>query len=186
MALKKLGKRNGRLTSTVAGGCGYEYGRPGAAGAGSTPREPAMKNLVWMGALLLVATPVMAEDKKDEKFDASKLLGTWEYVSGMKNGEKADIANFKDQKVIFTKDKLTLDGPMKFVMTYELDTTKSPAVIKLTMVESPFGAGAKASGIIEVKGDELKLCYKPEGDAPEKFESKADSMSHLFVLKRVK
>lgn len=134
-------------------------------------------------ALLLAAVPVLAEDKKEEKFDAAKLVGTYTYVSGVKNGEKANADNLKE-KVVFEKDKLTLEGPMKFVMKYELDTSKSPVQIKLEITESPFGAGAKAEGIVELKGDELKFAYTPMGKAPEKFESKADSMVHFFVLKK--
>jgi hypothetical protein len=56
----------------------------------------------------------------------------------------------------------------------------------MEMTESPFGAGAMAKGIIEVKGDDLKLCYTTEGDAPKNFEAKEGSNAHSFVLKRSK
>jgi len=145
-----------------------------------------MAKAIWMGAcaLLLSVGSLSADDKA--KFDAAKLVGEWSYASGTKNGEKANTDNLKN-KVIITKDTITLTGDMKFVMKYELDTSKTPVGIKLEMTESPFGAGAKAVGIIAVDGDDLKLCYDPEGKkAPEKFEAKADSKVHLFVLKRAK
>jgi len=71
-------------------------------------------------------------------------------------------------------------------MKYTLDTKTSPVSLSMEMTESPFGAGAMSKGIIEVKGDELKMCYATEGDAPKKFETKEGSNSHLFVLKRSK
>jgi len=144
-----------------------------------------MKSVIWacVGTLVLAAA-ASAEEKKD-KFDAAKLVGKWEYVSGVKNGEKANADNLKE-KVVIEKDKLTLEGPMKFVMSYKLDTSKTPAVISLTITESPFGAGATAEGIIEMAGEELKFAYTPMGKAPEKFESKEGSMVHYFVLKKAK
>lgn len=140
---------------------------------------------IWPSAcaMLLAAGPMLADEKK---FDAAKLVGDWTYVSGEKNGAKANPDSLKN-KVTFTKDTITLHGDMKFVMKYELDTKKDPAGIKLEMTESPFGAGAKGVGIIWVEGDDLKMCYDPEGKkSPEKFEAKEDSKVHLFVLKRAK
>ncbi len=146
-----------------------------------------MRKAMWLAACALVwaVGPLGAEDK-DAKFDGAKLVGDWTYVSGMKNGEKVNGDNLKN-KVVITKETITLTGDMKFVMKYELDASKKPVGIKLKMTESPFGAGAEAVGIIGFDGDELKLCYDPEGKkAPEKFEAKADSKTHLFVLKRAK
>jgi uncharacterized protein (TIGR03067 family) len=52
--------------------------------------------------------------------------------------------------------------------------------------DGPF-QGGKAVGIITLEGDELKLCYSPNGDKrPAKFESTADNGAHLFILKRAK
>ncbi len=73
-------------------------------------------------------------------------------------------------------------------MKYELDAKKNPVTIKFTMTESPFGPGAVANGIIELKGDELKVCYASTegGEAPKKFEAKQGSGHHCFLLKRSK
>jgi uncharacterized protein (TIGR03067 family) len=134
-------------------------------------------------ALVLGSAPLGADDK-DSKFDAAKLVGDWTYVSGMKGGERADANNLKN-KVVITKETWTLTGDQKFVMKYDLDTTKKPVGIKFKMTESPFGAGAEAVGIIAFDGKELKVCYDPEGKkAPEKFESTKENKAHLFVLKK--
>jgi uncharacterized protein (TIGR03067 family) len=144
-----------------------------------------MKAFVSGACALIIAVSWASADEK-KKFDAEKLVGDWTYVSGEKNGEKANADNLKN-KVTFTKDTITLHGEMKFVMKYELDTSKNPVGIKLKMTESPFGAGAEGVGIIWVDGDDLKMCYDPAGKtAPTKFEAKEDSKMHLFVLKRAK
>jgi uncharacterized protein (TIGR03067 family) len=150
-----------------------------------------MRTATWLGfgALLVVAYPfgVDAQDKKKEGgFNAAKMVGTWNYVSGEKNGEKLDKDHFKGSKVVITKDKITLEGEQgKFVIDYKVDATKTPAALSMEITEGSQGVGSTAKGIVEVKGDELKLCYAAEGDAPTKFEAKEGSNAHLFILKRV-
>lgn len=146
-----------------------------------------MQKMIGLGlGALLLAVGSLGADEKEAKFDAAKMVGDWNYVSGVKHGEKVDADHLKN-KVVITKDTLTLTGDMKFVMKYELDAKKNPVGIKLEMTESPFGAGAKAVGIISLNGDELKLCYDPEGKkAPDKFVSTDDNKAHLFILKRAK
>jgi len=144
-----------------------------------------MRRATWIAvcALGLASAPLGADDK-DSKIDAAQLVGDWTYVSGVKAGEKVSPDNLKN-KVVITKETLTLTGDQKFVMKYELDTSKKPVVVKLKMTESPFGAGAEAIGIIALEGKELKLCYDPEGKkAPEKFESTKENKAHCFVLKK--
>lgn len=137
--------------------------------------------------VVLTGVRVLADEKKADKFDPEKLVGTWKYTAGEKDGSKVEEDRLKDQTVIITKEKWTLKGGETFVMTYEIDAKKSPATIKLTMTESPFGAGAVAMGVVELKDDTLKLCYAPMGgDAPTKFEAKQGSGFHLFTLKRSK
>ena len=147
-----------------------------------------MRAISFLGAatFVLLAGSIVAADDKD-KFDAGKMVGTWTYVSGEKNGAKVDPETLKGGTVKITKETITLESPQgKFVIKYTLDTKNSPVSLSMEMTESPFGAGAMAKGIIDVKGDELKLCYATEGDAPKKFETKEGSNSHLFVLKKSK
>jgi uncharacterized protein (TIGR03067 family) len=144
--------------------------------------------LVVILAFGLLAMPWSATGQdKGEKFDLAKFAGTWDYVSGIKNGQKMEKDHFKGQSVVITKETLTLKGEMTFVMKYEVDSKVTPPTIKLLITESPFGEGAKAVGIVELKGDTLKICYIPEGkEAPKAFEAKDGSMTHLFELKRAK
>jgi uncharacterized protein (TIGR03067 family) len=134
---------------------------------------------IWLGA-------VAAEEKG--KLDPAKLLGTWSYVSGEKNGAKIPAENLKDGIVEITKENITLKSPDgKFVIKYQLDASKSPARINIEITEGPQGQGSKAEGIISVDGDQLKLCYPAMGGAaPKDFSTKEGSGLHLFVLKRKK
>lgn len=136
-----------------------------------------------VGSLL----PLVGPEKTSGKLDPKKLIGQWDYVSGIKDGVKVDPGNLKKGQVRIEKEKLTLTGDDTFVMKYTLDTSKQPAGISLEILESPFGGGAKAVGIIEVNGDNLRICYTPMGEtAPKTFEAKEGSKTHLFVLKRSK
>jgi uncharacterized protein (TIGR03067 family) len=137
--------------------------------------------------VLSACTLTLAEDKKEAGLDPAKLVGTWNYVSAEKNGEKVPEDRLKMQSVIFTKDKLTLKSQDSFVLKYTIDTKKKPATIDLEIVEGPFAVGEKTQGIIELNGDELKICYAvPGGPAPAKFDGKEGTKAHYMVLKRAK
>ena len=61
------------------------------------------------------------EDKKEAKFDAAKLVGTWNYTSGTKGGEKV-VGDSLKADVVITKDTITLKGgpDMTFVIAYKI------------------------------------------------------------------
>jgi apolipoprotein D and lipocalin family protein len=132
----------------------------------------------WKSALAHTSEP---------KFDANQVLGTWKYVSGEKNGVDLNEDHFKDQEIVITKDAMTLKSlQSNFVMNYEFTENTLPQAVKLTIEKSPFGSGQTTNGIIELNKDTLKLCYPPKGgDSPTKFDGKAGSDQHYFVLKRV-
>lgn len=128
-------------------------------------------------ALAVLCSPAMAADN---------LIGSWKVESGVKNGEKIEKDSLEPVGVEITKDKIVLTNKKenaKFVLGYTLKDGK----LDMTIEEGPEQAkGMKAKGIVEVKGDTLRLCYSLAGDAPTKFESKADSKTHCFTLKRDK
>src|SRR5579884_29831 len=136
-----------------------------------------------VGLFLLIGSAIGAADEGN-KFNANKLVGTWTYISSEKNGQKSDQDSLKEGKVIIAKDKITLEGSAgTFVLKYKLNTTKKPVTIDLEMTEGA-GQGSTAKGIIDVKGDELKLCYSASDEAPKKFEAKEGSDHRLVILKR--
>lgn len=139
-----------------------------------------MRTTLVLGLAIVLAAPLAGDDKK---FDAAKLVGNWEYKSGEKMGTKLEGDSLKP-KIKITKEAITVgEGDMLFEFKYTLDTSKDPATIDMEMSKSPFGAGMKAKGIIAFDGDDVKLCYAPEGDRPAKFDG---AKAHLFVLKKAK
>jgi uncharacterized protein (TIGR03067 family) len=139
-----------------------------------------------LAALLGVSCLVVTA--ADDKFDQDKLNGTWKVSGGKKGGTDASD-DAKKTTVTFTKDKMVMEmktpmGDMKFEFKYTIDAKATPAAIDLEITEGPIGKGEKRKGIIELKGDDLKLAYPPEeGDRPAKFD---DGKAHSFTLKKDK
>jgi uncharacterized protein (TIGR03067 family) len=144
-----------------------------------------MKLLGSLCAAIFALSPVLAEEKKAE-FDASKLEGKWKFVSGEKYGEKVDAKSL-EAEVTITKDTITIKGgDMTHVINFKINAKASPIAIDMKGKE---GAAADMSvdGIIELKGDLLKLCYAfPGQKRPTEFAAKKDSKNLYFVMKKVK
>ena len=147
------------------------------------------------GGLLLLTTVTVAvapaaagEKGKKGALDPAGLAGTWVYVSGEKDGQKVAADDLKKGYVEISKEAIKLKSPDgEFVLKYTVDATKEPARIEMEIVKGPQGEGAKAVGIVALKGDSLLLCYPAMGgQAPTTFAAKAGSGLHLFVLKRKK
>ena len=141
-----------------------------------------MRTALGLGLAVVLAVPLAADDKK---FDASKLVGNWEYKSAEIAGRKVEGDSLKP-KIKITKEAITVgEGDMLFEFKYTLDAKKDPVAIDMTMTKSPFNMELKAKGIIAFDGDDVKLCYNPtEGaDRPAKFDG---AKAHLFVLKKAK
>jgi uncharacterized protein (TIGR03067 family) len=128
-----------------------------------------------------------AQEKKAAKLDVAKLAGTYEFVSGVKDGAKVPADNLKAVSFIVTKDTLELkspDGSFKF--KYTVDATKAPAAIDMEITDGPIpdAKGMKRKGIVTLSGDTLMLAYGATADdTPKDFEGKT---GHSFTLKKVK
>jgi uncharacterized protein (TIGR03067 family) len=138
--------------------------------------------------LLVSAGADEKKDKEKDTLDPAKLVGTYTYVSGVRDGDKVAEDNLKKGTVEITKETITLKGDQgSFVIKYKLDAKKTPATLEMEITEGPQGVGAKSGGIIALKGEELKLCYAAMGgEAPKEFAAKKDSGHHYFVLKKKK
>ena len=113
-----------------------------------------------------------ADDKKDEKFDASKITGTWVITSGTKYGEAVDKKS-TEGTIVIDKEKIQIKegDTVAHEMTYKIDAKHSPAHIDMKGTVGP-AKDLSAEGIIELSGDTLKLCYSFPGEKrPAKFES---------------
>lgn len=149
-----------------------------------------MKRFYGLVAVAVFAGGVLAEDKKEApKFDASKLEGKWTITAMTKMGEK--VEKFPTDPVVVTKDKITTQtGAGEFVFKYTLDAKADPMGVDMEIVSDTF-KGTKASGIMKLDGDTLMLAYDFDPEAktpprPKAFESKKDSKTFSYVMKRVK
>jgi len=115
---------------------------------------------------------------------ASELVGGYTIVSGEKFGTeepeeriKGSTVRFSDDRVVVTdKDKKEVYGA-----TYELEPGEGKTRIKMT---SKLGSkeGEVARGLIEKKGDEIRLIYAlPGGEEPTEFKTKEKQL--MFVMK---
>src|SRR2546430_2037049 len=114
--------------------------------------------LLGLTALALMLAPATAGEKGKGKgkLDPAKLVGDWSYVSGERDGKKIPADNLKKGYVEITKETIKLKSDeAEFVLKYKLDAAKSPARIDLEIVKGPQGEGAKADGIIALKGENL-------------------------------
>lgn len=143
--------------------------------------------MLVVAGLMTVAGVVVADDaKKPAKFDATKLVGDWKITGGKKMGtELGDEA--KKGVYVISKDKITLKEGDKemFVFGYTLDEKTMPVSIDMVISKSAIDGleGAKAKGIIELTGDELKLSYETGDDRPTTF---TGEKAFNFVLKHSK
>ena len=117
---------------------------------------------------------------------AAQLVGKWKVVSGQKQGEesaKEAIANI----ITVTEKTFTIPaGPdEKFVMSYKIDESSSPAKIDLKIESGPVPDG-KAAGIIKLKDGKMWLCYNAMGpERPAKFDSTEENGFFNFEMKKV-
>ena len=145
---------------------------------------------VLIGAPASAQEPGRAGDTKAAEAAAS-LQGEFKFVSGEDDGKPVPDEHIKDSLVRITEDTITAvdkDNNDIYVAKYRLDTAKKPWVIMMTTVAGPRGnKGEKASGIVHVDGEEVKLAYAPEGGTvPTEFGTKPETKQLSFVLKRIK
>jgi uncharacterized protein (TIGR03067 family) len=128
------------------------------------------------GVLFALALAARADDKID-------LAGKYEVVGGKKQGKDID-EKAKKAKYTATADTFTIaGGGPKFVIAYRVKPG-SPAEIDMSVLEGPDGTkGTVAFGIVEAKGDRVKLAYSLDKDKRPKEFDKADYVIELKKLK---
>jgi len=110
--------------------------------------------------------------------DLKKLQGAWTTPSSQ--GGEDSVYTFKD-------DKLTVKAPTRtYQMTVTLDEAAKPhKTIDLKIDHAPEDArGKSVKAIYKLEGDDkLSLCFRPEGERPDKFEQ-VETEQFLIELKR--
>src|SRR4051812_32785637 len=119
-----------------------------------------------LGLALTIAAPA---PKKADEAPPAKLEGEWlaESIEGRNDGPPGDVRfTFTDAKISIkegARDQPEWAG-------YTLDLSKKPAQIDIR----PGNVKDKVvQGIIEVKGDTVRLCFGKEADRPTEFKGDA-------------
>lgn len=124
--------------------------------------------VVLMALLALAVLPAFAEDAKPAEAtgDLKKMQGQWSAkFEGLEN---------KPTVYTFRGDKLTIKGETRtYEITIKLDESAKPAkTVDFHIDKAPDDAqGQTSKGIYKFEGDDkLIVCFRPEGDRPDKFE----------------
>jgi len=159
-----------------------------ASQAEPIPQMRSHMTLTYSIAALALVTfmgMAMAEDKKAEKVK-SELDGIYTIVSGQRASKEIPADHLTGSVVLFEGDKvLGTDKDKKefFAATFKIDTSTTPH--KIMMVSTTQNKGQKADGVIEIKGDTIRLAYAlPGGETPTDF--RTEENQHYFVMKKVK
>jgi uncharacterized protein (TIGR03067 family) len=139
--------------------------------------------------ILLAAGFMLAADDKQEKADKDKLHGTWQAVSGQRDGRPDD--KVKEHHLTLSGEGFSIKEGDKVVLKgmFKVDATKKPKALDFTIDEGPEALkGKTALGIYELNGDDLKWCAAEPGSSerPTEFAAKAGTRHLLVVFKREK
>jgi uncharacterized protein (TIGR03067 family) len=122
---------------------------------------------------------------QENKADPTKFEGTYRITNCEKNGLTIGTRGMEDLTVVFRGDTITItdkDGTTFLRCTFTLDTTSVPQKIAMTSVAPK--SGERSSGVIDINGDDLRLCYSiHNGPMPNNFQTMKGQQS--FNLKRI-
>jgi uncharacterized protein (TIGR03067 family) len=146
----------------------------------------------------VIGDPLKAHGQQPAKAEEEKLKGDWILVSNESRGiiaeifgqvpepDKIKIAAFSDKHLV-----LKIDGDCTLVGPYQLDPTKAPKTLDLTITVRGAKKGT-LQGIYELDGKHLKMCFDSFGETrPTKFPVKAKDPEKPFgrlsvlVLRRI-
>ncbi len=146
---------------------------------------------VGFAVLFVVTGLTAAGDDKDKavKEDRKKYEGTWQVISLEVDGNRSPEDDAQKITVVNEADgkwAVEVEGKVIARGTSEIDPTKKPKTVDLTMTEGD-EKGKTFLGIYEFKDDTRKVCLaQPGKERPAEFAAPAGSGHILAVLKRVK
>jgi uncharacterized protein (TIGR03067 family) len=139
--------------------------------------------LLLIGSLF-TANAQSGEDGKDLK----ALQGRWRLAAGEIGGRKMTAEELTKGMLVFKGDRYTVrrgSGPT-VTGSVKLNSATNPKTIDITDADGSY-KGKTLLGIYALKGNELKECFAPPGEArPVKFATAAGTRQLLHVWKRVK
>jgi uncharacterized protein (TIGR03067 family) len=139
----------------------------------------------WVLPIVLLASVVPgAGQEKDklnsEKNDKQKIQGIWKAVGLESNGKPREENAYAGTTFTFKDDQVILSerGHPPTPLRFELDPAKSPKAIDLITTDA-------LPGIYELRGDDLKLCFRIGKGRPTEFKTRPGDDTEMFTLKRL-
>jgi uncharacterized protein (TIGR03067 family) len=111
----------------------------------------------------------------DGEGELKKLQGTWQFTAFERDGKAKPPDEVAKMKITFTGDKWVVreDGKVIQAGTHKFDPTKKPGQVDAAVTEGE-DKGSTMLGIYELKGDQMRVCFDPQGkQRPTSFNSKA-------------
>lgn len=145
-----------------------------------------MRSIV-VAAVALVCVPGFLNQLCVADDGANSLQGVWNALSAESDGQPLPEEAVRRLRFTFKGDKLVIrgnqDNDSEEECDFQADMTKSPGHLDF----APPTASKKILGIVELKGDELKVCLRHDTSAdgrPTQFATEKGSGLILVVLKR--
>lgn len=135
-------------------------------------------------AVAATVSVALAEDNR-AKSELAKFQGTWQLVSAISDGARADEEIVKKIRVVIKGNKHSVffgDDPIAKDVPFKIDPSASPKTTDDMLPDARI-----IRGIYKLDGDTLTNCVgKPDQERPSEFASKAGSGHTLRVFQRVK
>ena len=156
--------------------------------------KPSSRFLFALAYLFLgLGSLLAAENAKDDAIEKErmKFFGEWQVVALEIDGNQVKGEDVKKFKAVNGADgtwNITIEGEIKLQGTSEIDLTKEPKTVDLTVTEGE-GKGETMLGIYEFSDENntRKVCFVKAGDErPGEFSAPAGSGRFLATLKRIK
>ena len=119
------------------------------------------------------------------KGDLKKLQGTWRIVDAEYDGHRNMAAEAKKYKWVFQGDSYTILSNDKFAEKWDvkLNPSRSPRTIDSSANIITGAKGRRLTGIYEISGNTLKICYDLTGNGrPDDFKAPQGAAPRLLLF----
>src|SRR5262245_43423151 len=124
-----------------------------------------MITALGMGVVVLSVGALIAADAQNAQKDLQNLEGTWQLVSGERDGKKFTDEEVKKTKLFIKGDTFRIPGTDVGTSqdgTIKIDPSKKPKEMDATTGSGP-DKGKTWQGMYELDGDMYKVCFAPPG-----------------------
>src|SRR5262249_37449624 len=114
--------------------------------------------LLGIAGVVLVGLASLARADDANEKELKRLEGKWKFVSLTVDGDEAPQDFIKNGWWSFRGREITMPGPNKEKITFEVDPSRSPRTIDLTGADGP-SKGKKMLGIYKLQKGRLTICF---------------------------